>query len=85
MNTIEEIKSQSRAVTGAARDSVDHGLIFGSPDTVCERLEALNDTGIGGLIIHFRLGAMPYDMAAHSIKLFAEKVAPQFHQSIDQF
>jgi len=43
----------------------------------------LNDTGIGGLIIHFRLGAMPYSLAARSIQLFAEKVAPNFsNQSI---
>ena len=84
MNTTEEIESQLRVVTGAARESVDHGLIFGSPDTVCERLKALNDTGIGGLIIHFRLGAMPYSLAARSIKLFAEKVAPQFQQPIDR-
>jgi len=79
MNTPKEIEAQSRAVTGAARDSVDHGLVFGSPDTVCQKLEALNNTGIGGVIIHFRLGAMPYELAANSLKLFAEKVAPHFN------
>ena len=78
MNTPEEIESQSRAVTGAARDSVDYGLVFGSPDTVCQKLEGLNKTGIGGVIIHFRLGEMPYELAANSLKLFAEKVAPNF-------
>jgi alkanesulfonate monooxygenase SsuD/methylene tetrahydromethanopterin reductase-like flavin-dependent oxidoreductase (luciferase family) len=78
MNTPEEIESQLRAVTGAARDSVDYGLVFGSPDTVCQKLEGLNKTGIGGVIIHFRLGEMPYELAANSLKLFAEKVAPNF-------
>lgn len=41
-------------------------------------MEKVYDTGVGGLIIHFRLGAMPYEVAAHSLKLFAEKVAPNF-------
>ena len=36
---------------------------------------------VGGVIIHFRLAAMPYDAAAHSLRLFAEKVAPQFRLS----
>jgi len=78
MNTASELKAQSSRITGSARDSLEHGLIFGSPETVCERLENLNDIGVGGLIIHFRLGAMPYDAAAHSLRLFAEKVAPNF-------
>ncbi len=78
MNTPEELPAQSAAVTGTARDSVDHGLIHGSPETVCHRLEELNSIGVGGLIIHFRLGAMPYDAAAHSLRLFAEQVAPNY-------
>ena len=82
MNTPEELAAQAAAVTGTARDSVDHGLIHGSPETVCGRLEALNKIGVGGVIIHFRLGAMPYDAAAHSLRLFAEKVAPQFRDPV---
>ena len=78
MNTAQELAAQAPAASGPARDSLEHGLIYGSPETVCERLEALNDIGVGGVIIHFRLGAMPYDAAAHSLRLFAEKVAPQF-------
>ena len=57
-------------------------MIYGSPDTVCERMKKLNDIGVGGVIIHFRLGSMPYDAAAHSLRLFAEKVAPQFRSSV---
>jgi hypothetical protein len=36
--------------------------------------------GIGGLIIHFRLGAMTYEQNEHSLRLFAEKVMPQFQK-----
>ena len=78
MNTVEELDAQASVVAGPARDSLEHGLIYGSPDTVSERLHQLYDIGVGGVIIHFRLGAMPYDAAAHSLRLFAEKVAPVF-------
>jgi len=77
MNTVEELAAQTSAVTGAARDSVDQGLIYGSPETVCEKLQPLRDIGVGGIIIHFRLGPMPWEAAEHSLRLFAEKVAPE--------
>ena len=78
LNTPEEQAAQAAAMGGAARDSVDHGLIFGSPETVRERLEAVEKTGIGGLIIHFRLGSMSWEATENSLRLFAEQVAPQF-------
>lgn len=77
-NTKEEINSQAAVTTKRALDSVEHGLIVGSPDTVSEKLQAINDTGIGGLIIHFRLGAMSWESTQHSLELFAEKVMPNF-------
>ncbi len=77
MNTAEELAAQTRNMTGAARDTVDHGLIYGSPETVCEKLAPLQDIGVGGVIIHFRLGSMPWETAEHSLRLFAEKVAPE--------
>jgi hypothetical protein len=30
--------------------------------------------------MQFRLGPMPYDVARHSIELFARKVAPEFRR-----
>ena len=78
MNTTAELQAQATGAVGAARNSLEHGIIVGSPETVTERLQAVNDSGVGGVIIHFRLGAMPYDVNAHSLKLFAEKVAPNF-------
>ena len=78
MNTTAELQAQATGTAGAARNSLEHGIIVGSPETVTERLQAVNDSGVGGVIIHFRLGAMPYDVNAHSLKLFAEKVAPNF-------
>ena len=57
---------------------MDHGLIWGSPETVRERLDAVEKTGIGGLIIHFRLGSMSWQASENSLRLSAEQVAPLF-------
>ncbi|PZW37685.1 alkanesulfonate monooxygenase SsuD/methylene tetrahydromethanopterin reductase-like flavin-dependent oxidoreductase (luciferase family) [Humitalea rosea] len=53
------------------------GLVCGSPATVAEQMSELAETGIGGVIITFRLGAMPYEVASESIRLFMSKVVPQ--------
>jgi len=78
MNTAEELEAQASRIVGSARNSLEHGIIVGSPETVTERLQKVHGTGVGGVIIHFRLGAMPYDIAANSLKLFAQKVVPNF-------
>jgi len=78
MNTAAELEAQASRIVGSARNSLEHGIIVGSPETVTERLQRVHCTGVGGVIIHFRLGAMPYDIAANSLKLFAQKVAPSF-------
>jgi hypothetical protein len=54
------------------------GLIHGAPARVAEDVAALDRLGIGGIIGTFRLGPMPHEMAAASLSLFFEKVAPQF-------
>lgn len=61
----------------AQRIDPDKGLLCGSPATVAEALAELAATGVGGVIITFRLGPMAYDVAAESIRLFVDKVAPQ--------
>ena len=78
MNTAAELEAQASRIVGSARNSLEHGIIVGSPETVTERLQKVHGTGVGGVIIHFRLGAMPHDVAANSLKLFAQKVAPNF-------
>lgn len=60
----------------AARMVVEHALIYGSPATVAEKLAEVDAIGVGGVIMSFRLGPMPYDVVANSLTLFAEKVMP---------
>jgi alkanesulfonate monooxygenase SsuD/methylene tetrahydromethanopterin reductase-like flavin-dependent oxidoreductase (luciferase family) len=61
----------------AQRIEPDKGLLCGSPATVAEALADLATTGVGGVIITFRLGPMPADVATESIRMFVDKVAPQ--------
>jgi alkanesulfonate monooxygenase SsuD/methylene tetrahydromethanopterin reductase-like flavin-dependent oxidoreductase (luciferase family) len=61
-----------------ARNQVQHSLLCGSPATVCDAIAEIDRIGVGGLILVFRLGPMPYDVAANSIRLFMKKVAPEF-------
>lgn len=81
-NTPGELAAQASAMQGAARDSVDQGLVYGSPETVCEKLEAVRQSGIGGLIIHFRLGPMTCEATENSLRLFADKVAPELSSPV---
>jgi len=55
-------------------------LIHGSPATVAEKLAALEAIGVGGLIMSFRLGPMPHELATSSLRLFAEKVMPEMRK-----
>jgi alkanesulfonate monooxygenase SsuD/methylene tetrahydromethanopterin reductase-like flavin-dependent oxidoreductase (luciferase family) len=60
----------------AARTVIEHALIHGSPATVAQKLVAIDAIGVGGVIMSFRLGPMPHDLAINSLRLFAEKVMP---------
>jgi alkanesulfonate monooxygenase SsuD/methylene tetrahydromethanopterin reductase-like flavin-dependent oxidoreductase (luciferase family) len=60
-----------------AHAAVEHALVCGSPATVAEKLAPLKATGVGGLIMQFRLGPMSYEQAANSLTLFNQKVAPE--------
>jgi alkanesulfonate monooxygenase SsuD/methylene tetrahydromethanopterin reductase-like flavin-dependent oxidoreductase (luciferase family) len=62
----------------SARGTVEHGFIHGSPDTVAAAIADIAALGIGGVIASFRLGPMPHEMAAASLRRFMHEVAPRF-------
>lgn len=66
------------AAASAARNVIEHSLICGSPATVAERLAKIDAIGVGGIILQFRVGPAPYEVTENSIRLFMEKVAPEF-------
>jgi alkanesulfonate monooxygenase SsuD/methylene tetrahydromethanopterin reductase-like flavin-dependent oxidoreductase (luciferase family) len=61
-----------------ARSDTKHAVLCGSPATVAEAIAEIDKIGVGGLILTFRIGPMPYEVAAESIRLFMAKVAPEF-------
>jgi alkanesulfonate monooxygenase SsuD/methylene tetrahydromethanopterin reductase-like flavin-dependent oxidoreductase (luciferase family) len=62
----------------AARNVPEHSLLCGSPATVAEKIAEIDAIGVGGLILAFRIGPMPGDVAEQSIRLFMQQVAPEF-------
>ena len=66
----------SAGSTPPARMVLEHSLVCGSPATVIEKLHEVGKTGIGGLIMQFRLGPMSYEDTARSLMLFQDKVRP---------
>lgn len=62
----------------SARAGVKHGFICGSPARVAEAIAEIDNLGVGGVIATFRLGPMPHETAANSLRLFMREVAPQF-------
>jgi alkanesulfonate monooxygenase SsuD/methylene tetrahydromethanopterin reductase-like flavin-dependent oxidoreductase (luciferase family) len=66
--------------SAAARNEAQHAVLCGSPTKVAEAIGAIDKIGVGGLILVFRIGDMSYEVAANSIRLFMQKVAPQFQR-----
>jgi alkanesulfonate monooxygenase SsuD/methylene tetrahydromethanopterin reductase-like flavin-dependent oxidoreductase (luciferase family) len=60
-----------------ARAVIEHSLVYGSPATVAEKLAEVGRTGVGGLIMQFRLGPMSHEDTVRSLTLFREKVMPE--------
>lgn len=65
----------------AARNVPEHSLLCGSPATVAAAIAEIDAIGVGGLILAFRIGPMPWEVAEQSIRLFMEKVAPEFRSA----
>ncbi len=60
--------------TPPAHTVASHALICGSPATVAEKVSEIDAIGVGGVIMAFRLGPMPYEVAANSLTLFMQRV-----------
>src|SRR5262249_27243961 len=64
---------------GGYEDLLQTRLVYGTPDYVAGRLAQLRDEmGLDGFLIEPNVGgAIPREHVFKSVKLFAEKVAPQ--------
>lgn len=80
MNTSAE-QAEVEAILQNAAGEPEEDLIHGSPDKLSEKVAALKAAGVSSLMIQFRIGDMPWHTAQNSMRLFAEKVMPQFQEA----
>ena len=73
-----------KSAPAPARIDPRHALICGAPATVAAQVSELEETGVGGVILAFRMGPMPYADAARSLTLFMQEVAPRVHHQVEQ-
>jgi alkanesulfonate monooxygenase SsuD/methylene tetrahydromethanopterin reductase-like flavin-dependent oxidoreductase (luciferase family) len=66
-------------VANPARTSIERGLVFGSPATVAQKLTPILKSGVGGMIIQFRLGPMSFEQTEASLRLFQAHVVPKLN------
>ena len=71
------LEPASPAGAPAARTDPRHALLYGSPETVAAQIAELQEMGVGGVILAFRLGPMEYADAARSLTLFQHEVVPR--------
>jgi len=76
--TLDKSMETGAAPKVAARNVTHHSLLCGSPATVAEQVAEIDAVGVGGLILQFRLGPASHEVTENSIRLFMEKVAPEF-------
>ena len=53
---------------GPARAQAAHALLCGSPETVRNALAEIDDIGVGGLIVQFRIGPLSHEATERSVR-----------------
>ncbi|HEX7928070.1 MAG TPA: LLM class flavin-dependent oxidoreductase, partial [bacterium] len=53
-------------------------LVFGSPDTVCRHMEAMQKIGVGQAMCWMNFGGLAQDKVRRSMELFSKEVMPNF-------
>ncbi len=59
-----------------ARTDPRHALLYGSVATVAEQLAEVEATGVGGVILTFRLGPLSHEHTTASLTRFMDQVVP---------
>ncbi|TND09658.1 MAG: hypothetical protein FD123_1015 [Bacteroidetes bacterium] len=64
-------------------DVQESGLgLFGSPETVAEKINRLHDMGVEHVLLLMNFGLLPHEKVKSSMRLFAEKVIPLVDKKI---
>ncbi len=59
-------------------DAYWKAFIHGDPARAKERVQHLKDAGFDNVIVGFSFGGLPYEKVRTSMRLFAEKIIPNF-------
>lgn len=68
----------NRTATLEWPDLFHNRSLMGSPDTVAAKVRQLASWGVDDLIVFSSFGGMPHEQTCRSIRLFAERVMPEF-------
>ena len=61
-----------------AGESLEHSFIMGTPSQVAEQVAAMRDIGVRNLMLKLNVGEMDTHKVQKSMRLFGEKVMPNF-------
>ena len=59
-------------------EMVEHAFLAGTPETVASQIHELQQAGVRNLLLNFNVGQIPHPQVERSMRLFGEKVMPQF-------
>ena len=77
MNTASE-QIEVEAIYANSDAGPEDDLVYGSPETLAKVVAELDDIGVGGVMIQFRIGEMTWEQTENSMRLFADSVMPRF-------
>ena len=77
MNTASE-QIEVEAIYANSDAGPEDDLVYGSPEKVVAIVAEINDIGVGGMMIQFRIGEMTWEQTENSMRLFADCVMPRF-------
>ena len=77
MNTASE-QVEVEAIYANSDAGPEDDLVYGSPETVAGVVAELEDIGVGGVMVQFRIGEMTWEQTESSMRLFADRVMPRF-------
>ena len=63
---------------GESNRSAGFRAVAGTPEMICEYLDAYLETGANYFVCAFHFGNMPDEVAQRSIRLFVDKVMPKY-------
>ena len=62
----------------SAGETVEHAFLAGTPETVAPQIHELQQAGVRNLLLNVNVGQIPHEQVERSMRLFGEKVLPQF-------